>query len=220
MIYITGDIHGDIGRFRSKELRRLRKTDTLIVCGDFGFVWDDSPKEKKLLRWIGRRRYSVLFLEGTHDNLELLAQYPEADWNGGKVREISGRLRQLCRGEIFRLEDKDVFVFGGGEVDSEEVENRPSWSGGELPTMEELERARANLEQKGDAVDYIVTHQPSRKIRQFLDTNHHDANMLDAFLDEVRKHCSYKHWYFGSLHINKKIPPSETALYDWVVPVE
>ena len=100
MIYVTGDLHGDIDRFSGKAFRRLRKNDTLIVCGDFGFLWDGSKKEKRQLKWIGRRKYNGLFVEGTHDNLDLLEEYPVTKWNGGDVREISGRLRYLCRGGI------------------------------------------------------------------------------------------------------------------------
>ena len=38
MVYVTADLHGDASRFRSKEIRRLKKGDTLIVLGDFGFL--------------------------------------------------------------------------------------------------------------------------------------------------------------------------------------
>ena len=50
MILITGDVHGDISRFSDKKIRRLKKGDTLIVCGDMGLIWDGSDKEKKLLK--------------------------------------------------------------------------------------------------------------------------------------------------------------------------
>ena len=90
MLYATGDLHGDLGRFKSRELRRLRKGDTLFVCGDFGFVWDGSKREQRILRRLGRKRYNICFVEGTHDNLELLAQYPQVDFCGGKAKSISG----------------------------------------------------------------------------------------------------------------------------------
>ena len=45
MIYVTGDTHGDLSRFETGGARRLKKNDTVIVCGDFGFLWDGSPKE-------------------------------------------------------------------------------------------------------------------------------------------------------------------------------
>lgn len=50
MIYFTGDLHGDYDRFKSKELKKLKKGDTLIVCGDFGFLWDGSKKEQSILK--------------------------------------------------------------------------------------------------------------------------------------------------------------------------
>ena len=40
MIYVTGDIHGEVERFSEKEIKRLKKQDTLIVLGDFGFLWN------------------------------------------------------------------------------------------------------------------------------------------------------------------------------------
>ena len=112
MIYLTGDLHGDFERFRSKEMKKLKKGDTLIVCGDFGFVWDGSKKEQSILKKLGKSKYQILFIEGTHDNLDLLSQYPQEEWNGGKVRRISGSLLKLERGEVFELEGKRFFAFG------------------------------------------------------------------------------------------------------------
>ena len=97
MIYVTGDVHADLGRFKGRAAKKLKKGDTLIVCGDFGFVWDGSKKEQRVLKWLGKRRYSVLFVEGTHDNLDLLAGYPVVDFCGGKARQISGKCHQLLR---------------------------------------------------------------------------------------------------------------------------
>ena len=47
MIYFTGDTHGDKERLSKFALKQLKSGDTLIVCGDFGFLWDESKKEKK-----------------------------------------------------------------------------------------------------------------------------------------------------------------------------
>ena len=57
MIYLTGDLHGDIERLKSKEMKKLKKGDTLIVCGDFGFVWDGSKKEQSVLKKLGKSKY-------------------------------------------------------------------------------------------------------------------------------------------------------------------
>ena len=50
MIYVTGDTHGDITRFKDPQMKKLKKGDTLIICGDFGFIWDNSKKEKADLK--------------------------------------------------------------------------------------------------------------------------------------------------------------------------
>jgi hypothetical protein len=220
VIYVTGDLHGDIRRFKQKPFHKLRRGDTLIVCGDFGFLWDAGKQEQKLLHWIGRRSYQVLFIEGTHDNLQLLQEYPQTRWSGGLVREISGKLKYLCRGQLFHLEDKRVFVFGGGEsADTESRVDGETWWREELPTPEEISTAKALLAQHENTVDYIITHQASRKIGMFLAMESHDTNILETFFDEIREKCRFKRWFFGGYHINKTIPPVEIAVFDAVVPI-
>ena len=95
-------------------MKKLDKGDTLIVCGDFGFVWDGSPKEKKLLDYLGSRKYTVAFVDGTHENYDLLKKYRMTVWNGGRVHRISGNLFHLMRGQIYTIEGLRIFTFGGG----------------------------------------------------------------------------------------------------------
>ena len=47
MVYLTGDTHGELDRFKHGRLRWLGKRDIVVVLGDFGFVWDGS-KEARL----------------------------------------------------------------------------------------------------------------------------------------------------------------------------
>ena len=72
MIYITGDMHGRPERFKDGDIKKLKKGDTLIVAGDFGFVWDGSKAEEKLLKHLGKHKYNILFVPGTNDNYTLL----------------------------------------------------------------------------------------------------------------------------------------------------
>lgn len=221
MIYVTGDIHADLERFKSKAMKRLKKGDTLIVCGDFGFVWDGSKKEQKVLKWLGKRPYQILFVEGTHDNLDLLAGSPEESFQGGKARHICGNVWQLLRGEIYRIEDDDIFTFGGGESPDMDVRvEGETWWRGELPTVEELEYARENLKKHGNVVDYVITHSPSAKVQGFLDMDHTHTDQLGAFLDGVAKDVRYKHWYFGKYHMDKVIPPLHHMMYQEVLPIK
>ena len=221
MIYVTGDVHADLGRFKGKAAKKLKKGDTLIVCGDFGFVWDGSKKEQRVLKWLGKRRYSVLFVEGTHDNLDLLAGYPVVDFCGGKARQISGKCHQVPGGEINPIERDEVFTFGGGESsDSDARVPGASWWPGELPDPEELAHARKNLAARGNVVDYIITHSASNTVNGFLNMDRDHVNQLEAFLDEVSQTVRYKHWFFGSIHLDKVIPPMYHAVYQEILPLK
>ena len=207
-------MHGDISRFKNKTLRKLKKSDCLIVCGDFGFLWDDSPREQRLRKWIGKRRYHVLFVDGGHDNHDLLARYEKTSWNGGTVQVISGKLKYLCRGEIFDIDGNSVFVFGGGtSMDADVRLPHGSWWPQEMPTDEEIAQARANLAARGNAVDFIITHQSSSKIKTLLGAGGQEADALNVFFDELRRDCRFRRWFFGSFHSDKLIPPLETALF-------
>lgn len=221
MIYVTGDIHADLERFQSKAMKRLRKGDTLLVCGDFGFVWDGSKQEQKSLKWLGKRPYEILFVEGTHDNMKLLAEYPVEPFKGAKARTICENVRQLLRGEIYRIEDDDIFTFGGGE--SPDIDDRiegETWWREELPSEEEMAYAKSNLEKHGNVVDYIITHSPSAKVDGFLDMDHACSGQPGLFFDELAKQVRFKHWYFGRHHFDKVIPPLHHAMYQEILPIK
>ena len=75
MIYITGDTHADFkGRFSTQNFpqqKEMTKDDYLIICGDFGGVWDaggESKTEKWWLDWFEERNYTLLFVDGNHEN--------------------------------------------------------------------------------------------------------------------------------------------------------
>lgn len=219
MIYITGDIHGDFERFRDPMLKKLKKQDALIICGDFGFIWDGSPKEKKLLKKIGRLRCNVLFVEGSHENYDLLEEYEVSEWCGGKTRLISGRLRQLMRGQVYEIAEKTVFAFGGGQSDdSVELTEGQNWWQREMPNEEELSEGMANLAKADNKVDIVVTYEPPAKLHDFINgsTDAH-VNSVNTYLNDVYEKAEFGKWFFGKLHLNKLIPPKYHAVYDKIV---
>ena len=50
MVFVPGDTHGDPERLSKSALKALNEGDTLIICGDFGFIWDKSKSEQKILK--------------------------------------------------------------------------------------------------------------------------------------------------------------------------
>lgn len=218
MIYITGDIHGDFSRFKDPALRKLKKNDALIICGDFGFIWDGSENEKKLLKKIGRRRYNVLFVEGSHENYDLLEKYEVSEWCGGKTRLISGKLRQLMRGQVYEIAEKTVFAFGGGQSDdSMELIQGQNWWPREIPDESELSQGLKNLEKADNKVDFIVTYEPPAKLHDFIDHKSGDVNHINTYLNDIYEKTTFAKWFFGKLHLNKLIPPKYHAVYDGII---
>ena len=217
MIYITGDTHADFTRFKDPALRKLRKQDALIICGDFGFIWDGSPKEKKLLKKIGRLPYNVLFVEGSHENYDLLEEYEVSEWCGGKTRLISGRLRQLLRGQVFEIAEKTVFTFGGGQSDDiYELVEGTNWWQREIPSEQELAEGLENLKKTENTVDFVVTYEPPSRMQDFL-LGSGDRNHINTYLNDIFEKLDFKSWFFGKLHINKLVPPKYYAVYDNIV---
>ena len=221
MIYVTGDMHGEISRFDAPEFRRLKKGDAVIVCGDFGFIWDGGEKETKNLRKIGKKKYGVYFLDGAHENFELLEKYPVVDWNGGKARHIGGNLYHLLRGQVYELEGKKYFVFGGGEsVEKQMRVDAGKWWPNEMPTALEMQEGVENLKAAGLRVNYVLTHAPAPKVTSAAPTATASKNQLEAFFEQVAKEVKYDKWFFGFLHIDRKITYKNFAVFQNLMPVE
>ena len=220
MVYITGDLHGDFSRFSSPAMRRLRKGDTLIVCGDFGFIWNGDKKEEALLKKIGSRPYAVLFLDGCHENFDLLKEYPVTDWKGGRAQVISGNLVHLMRGQLYTLEGYRFFTFGGGESREYDLrDGAKTWWEEEMPSAGEMTQGLETLAAAGNQVDFILTHEPSARARVYLAGRNDRLDGVNVYLNRVEEIASYKRWFFGSLHMDKTMSKQHMAVFQTVVPV-
>lgn len=218
MLFVTGDVHADIKDFTGRKFGRLKKDDAVVVCGDFGILWDGSDAEKKVMKALGKKKYKTLFIDGAHENFDLLNSYPISNWNGGRVHVLSGNLIHLMRGEIYDIAGKKVFVFGGGEsLDREMREPGKSWWADEMPTTEEMQRGADNLANAGWQVDYIFTHEPPTAFKRFFDPDDKNLNALNIYLDIVREKCSYTKWIFGSSHRDRRYASNSEAVFTGVV---
>lgn len=222
MVYITGDMHGEYARFEDKKLKKLSEKDTLIICGDFGFLWNGSAEERKILRQIGSKKYTVLFLDGLHENFDLLSDCEETELFGGKVGHVYGRLFHLKRGEVYNIEGKKYFVFGGGCDNEKDKEIRIAsgkWWESETPSMEEMRYAVKRLEENENIVDYILTHQPPSSYGMSAGKKYASAP-FGFFLEEIFKNINYTRWFFGSLHKDGKAGEKGISVFTSIVPVQ
>lgn len=247
MIYITGDTHSNFLRFTEEKFpiqTEMTKDDYIIICGDFGGVWtfeEESRREKEALDWLNNKNFTTLFVDGNHENYTRLYDYPIEEWKGGKVHKIRDSVLHLMRGEIFDVDNKKIFAFGGAKshdikdgilnLDEEEkiYEYRKrgayfrirdfSWWDLELPTSQEMENGIENLEKINYKVDYIISHCCPTSIQALINSTY-KRDILTDYLQQISEKCTFKRWYFGHYHDYKQVTSQFTLLYENIVPLE
>lgn len=241
MIYVTGDIHGDVSRFHEynfPEQSNLTENDCVIILGDFGVIWDqeESEREKKALDYLESKKYKILFIDGNHENFNrLYNDFEVKKFCGGKVHEIRSNVLHLMRGQIFEIDNKKLFVFGGAksqdirdgvlEPDDSRIElwqynprkyyriNNKTWWAQEMPSTKEMAEGRDNLKNCHNKVDYILTHDmPSSDLikysRDMFDIEY-KTDKLTNYLERIKQRNEYRYWLCGHHHddcnVNNKL---------------
>lgn len=221
MFFVTGDVHGDFEDLKKRKFGHIKKNDNIVICGDLGLLWSGTKEEYRNLEKLGKHRYGVLFVDGAHENFDLLSKYPVTSWNGGKAQIISGRLVHLMRGQVYTIGGKKIFTFGGGESTDRDMRTpHKTWWQDELPTMDEMKEGINNLVANNWQVDYIFTHEAPSGFRRFLEQGLYELNALNVYLECVREKCKYKKWIFGNYHVNKKITDEYEVVFDDVLKLE
>lgn len=226
MLFVTGDTHGDHDRF-FKENERLGAGDALIVCGDFGYLFSGSKREQEYLNTLASLPYQLFFVDGNHENFDLLETYPVQKWCGGNVHVIredkcgTPKVVHLMRGQVFEMEGKKIFTFGGAySIDKYMRTPGKSWWSREMPTDEEMKEAVKNLKHHHLQVDYIVTHAAPEDTMTRFHPYHPEEQRLNNFLEWVRENTAYSHWYFGHLHQDKDLWRNQSVLYQEIRNIE
>lgn len=224
MIYITGDLHGenDIHKLSAKafpEGKTLTRSDYLIICGDFGLVWDGGKADRYWLDWLSDKPWTTLWIDGNHENFDLLSTYPTEDWHGGKVQFIRENILHLCRGSVFELEGLIFFAFGGAESHDKEFRKEGrSWWSAELPTAEEMEHGRQSLAAHDWKVDVVLTHSLPLHIQEHIFRQEgYGKNALLRYFDEIDKRLDFRLWFSGHYHRSKLYDNSHVLIYDDIV---
>lgn len=229
MIYITGDTHGgtDIQKLIfSKKLSALSEGDYLLIAGDFGGVWDDSSHDKAIQSFYDTQKYTTLFIDGNHENFDLLNKKPVEEWSGGKIHRISNKIIHLMRGQIYTLEGRTFFTFGGGKsIDKAFRTPGISWWPEEEPSEAECREAIDNLEKYDHQIDFIVTHAaPKTIVWNELNAAHRLIKIssdTEKFLDTVLVLTKYKHWYCGHYHFDCDVKSKDmSVLYERILKIE
>ena len=252
MIYVTGDTHGDFRRFSTDifpEQKEMTKNDFVIICGDFGGIWCQEDNKKAMknenywLDWLDKKPFTTLFVDGNHENFDRLNSFPEKEWNGGKIHEIRSSIFHLMRGEVFNLQGKTFFTFGGasshdisdGILDYKDENWRKEaqkldksgkfmyrvkgldWWPEELPSKNEMGKGWISLEKANFKVDFVITHSPPGSIIAILGSGMYEQDILTVYLEDVRTKLDYKYWFMGHMHVNKQINSNNLLLYEQII---
>lgn len=222
MIFVTGDTHGSVDFQKlvlfACEHKELTKNDYVVIAGDFGGVWSKERLENDLKPYT-ELPFTVLFVDGNHENFDLLETYGVETWNGGKVRRIKPDIIHLMRGQVFEIEGKTVFTFGGAtSIDRAwRLALNYGWWEQERPTYAELDEGLANLRRYDFKVDYIITHSCGERALAYppLRTRTTKMQMFpeNCILSNFEERVEYKHWYFGHYHLDGDLTDKITVLY-------
>ena len=252
MIYLTGDCHGEFNRFAKKQRMllpfELTEDDFVMICGDMGLLWAHDGEFTYNTRWLAALPFTILWVQGNHENYDMIAEYPVSVWHGGKVRHIvEDKIILLERGQVFGIEGKSFFTFGGasshdvygGILDRTSPTyardrwraNRSklpyrvrgvSWWEQELPTIREMQEGRDNLAKAGYRVDFVLTHCLSGRMQEKVENvlskkEIRDKDILNDYFDEIEGCLQYQHWFCGHYHENLRVDGKHTVLYKDII---
>jgi hypothetical protein len=240
-LFTCGDTHGsksDTSKISSRswpEQKELTKDDVLFQLGDFGWVWYPlfSDKEQEYnLDLLADRKYTLAVIPGNHENYDEIFNLPIEEKWGGKVRVLyrnatrppllkdetltknrfnPGVIYFLERGEVYTINDKKIFVFGGAlSTDKANRNVGIDWWEQEVATYAETDYAIGNLEKHNWKVDYILSHTcPASIIGEFIHSTSYTADKFKdptaIFFDHVYKNISFSEWHFGHLHSDLRL---------------
>lgn len=249
MLFATGDTHGNwVKRLKVDsfpEQKEMTKEDYVLILGDFG-IWDNSKMEQYNLDWLEEKPFTTLFISGNHENYDILDGLPVEEWHGGKVNFVRPSVIHLMRGQVFDIEGKIFFAFGGAsshdisdgilEPDDPDFKkkkrrldlklyalyriNHVSWWERELPSGEEMEEGLRNLQKHNNRVNYIATHCPYTSLLRQMDGGRHiyKNDYLSDYLQGIRQTVQYEHWLFGHMHVNRTFRwEQNTCLYEQII---
>lgn len=228
MLLATGDTHGSIDMMKLNQhhfplQKKLTKNDYLLIAGDFGHIWyppghmREREQNYYLNDYFPSRKYTTLFIDGNHENENLIDTYPDEVWNGGKIHRINDSIIHLKRGQVFEIDGLKVFTMGGAcSIDKANRIPYISWWPEEEPSNEELEEGISNLEKHNWKVDIVVTHTVSEKVlNKLLDKGMNKyPESLNKYFAMLENNLQYKKWFFGHFHLDTVVDEKTIGLFN------
>ena len=239
MIYITGDTHGHIDIFPKLNTqsfpaqKEMTKDDILIIAGDFGVPWGNTKQDKHLITEYNSRNFTTCFVDGNHDNFDLLNQFPTERWHGGNIHKVSDSIIHMMRGEIYKIEGLTFWTFGGArshDIQAGIFEKEDPLYKEKTKRLEHMYLLTRSLKYsyRTNHIDWWKEEMPSKEEMDygwenlkkhnfkvdFIITHTpptsilaqmgiHEHDPLTDYLQKVKQMTDFKCWYFGHMHVDK-----------------
>lgn len=218
----------------------------MIVCGDFG-LWHDNKTERWWLNWLEEKNFTILFVDGNHENFDrLYSEFEVVDFHGGKAHKMRENIYHLMRGYVFDLCDKKFFAFGGasshdiddGILDRKDFQsdrelvneynrrtrrgemlriNHISWWKEEMPSPEEMAFGLKKLNDNKNDVDFIVSHCAPSHVAASISAGTYKPDMLTNYFETISQTVNFKKWFFGHYHNDIAVDDKYILLYDQII---
>lgn len=219
MIYITGDTHGliDFEKLKEFDKRYISTKDVLIILGDAGIIWDYLSMKETIAKYssIG---LTVIFVDGNHENFEILNKFPIVNKYGAKMHLISKNIFHVLRGEILNINDLKLLCIGGAiSIDRHYRTLGVSYWKEEVIGKDDINNAIKNLKKYNYKVDYVLTHScDSKTLKKYFGYYGDECTDRLTFIDKL---VNYKHWYFGHYHVDKVISDKKRCFYNDILEI-
>jgi len=227
-LYTLGDIHGDLEIKALFDInfpagKSLTKDDYVLICGDFGLIFDHTSSgktEQKWIDWLTHRPWTTLFIDGNHECHPRLLALPTKEMFGSEVGIVSDSIFHLKRGNIYNIDSNKCFCFGGADsIDKDYRIQGISWWPEEIPNRKEFNLGLKNLIMSKWEVDYVFTHTAPHSVLPEFYKSYKPNDPTQKMLDEYYEKLKFKHWYCGHFHVNKDFADNVSCLYHKIVKV-
>ena len=212
-IFVTGDIHGyhSIGKLSTKnwtEGKELTKKDYLIVAGDFGMLWSylRTKSEEHWLKWLDDQPWTTLFVDGNHENFDLLENLQEKEMFGDRVGIVSHSVFHLRRGVVYRINGHKILTIGGAHSHDRAYRKwgETMWKQEEI-TDADVEKAKESLAKVNYQVDWVISHcappEWAIKAMPLSQVHYYQPDGSEERLAYLRDSgLVFEKWFFGHYH--------------------
>ena len=227
----------------------MTKDDVVIICGDFGLIWDykgENKEEKFWLDWLNEKPFTTVFIDGNHECFPRLEALPTKMWCGAPVGVARDSVLHLKRGYVYDIHGIKTFAFGGASshdtldgivnLDGQDAnwkETAKAWvkEGKRYFRINQVSWWKEEIEQ--DLAVYQRGLQNLAAVNNEVDLiiTHccsndtckligvDDRDRMTDYLQKIQDTVKYNLWFFGHHHLNRSITDKQICIYKQVLHV-